>query len=238
MKVNSHIPNLKTKTHLIFDLDGTLIDSLNIWNVIDQAVLKGLNIVVPLDILQQEHTIFFKKENSYIHYAQFLIKNHHLEITPEEFLKMRWKIADIILTEQVDFKNGVVKILKKLKEQYVLILATSSTKHILSIYAHQNQKMAKRLCLETFFDMILTQEDIPFGKGKPEPDIYLTVLKKYSVKPEKCLIFEDSLEGVQAAYHSGIDVIHVNDPFIPFEDKKSIQKYTPYHLKKWSDFKI
>ena len=65
MKVNSHIPNLKTKTHLIFDLDGTLIDSLNIWNVIDQAVLKGLNIVVPLDILQQEHTIFFKKENSY-----------------------------------------------------------------------------------------------------------------------------------------------------------------------------
>ncbi len=62
-------------------------------------------------------------------------------------------------------------------------------------------------------------------------------MKKYSIKAKEYLVFEDSLEGIQATKGVGIDVVHVDDSFIPDEDKILIQKLTPSYLKNWQDFK-
>jgi HAD superfamily hydrolase (TIGR01509 family) len=67
----------------------------------------------------------------------------------------------------------------------------------------------ERTGLKAFFDIVITPEDVPPGRGKPQPDMFLLAAERMGVRPETCLVFEDAQPGIQAALAAGMQVVHV-----------------------------
>lgn len=215
--------DLSNKEYIIFDLDGTLIDSIGIWNLSDYKIIKELgNKEMDFKIIQKEREIFLETNASsdiYLEYCDFLINKYDLKGTKEDILKLRKIFSNEILSKEVDFKPFAVEVLKKLKALgFILVLATATTKAQIDIYSNINLKMSSQLKLSDTFDLILTKDDVVYKK--PNSEIYNKILKYYNVSPDKCLVFEDSLHGIMAAKNANIEVINVYDKYSDDDRKK------------------
>ena len=98
------------KKVIIFDMDGTLIDSIGIWNQVDAILIQRLaHISVPQDKLQQQRdqklSEFRSVENPYVSYCDFLAKTYDFALSPEETLALRNEIADEFLICNIDYKH-------------------------------------------------------------------------------------------------------------------------------------
>lgn len=230
--------DLTDKKYIIFDLDGTLIDSIGNWNLSDYKIIKELgNKEIDFKIIQKEREKFLEKNTSsdiYLEYCDFLIKKYDLKGTKEDVLKLRKTFSNEILAKEVDFKPNAVKVVKKLKDLgFILVLATATTKDKIDLYSNINLKMSSQLKLLDTFDLILTKDDVVHKK--PNPEIYNIILKHYNVSPDKCLVFEDSLHGIIAAKKANIEVINVYDKYSD-DDRKQIMNVADYSIKDYNEF--
>ena len=182
---------------VIFDLDGTLIDSMGIWTQIDEEYLKGFGYEVPNN-LQEEITHLTLTETAVYFKKMFNIDN---------------EIADIIDTwhnmalshysKTIKLKDGVVPYLNHLKNKGIKIaLATSNSISLLEATLKNHE-------IYHYFDAITTTEEV--NKAKNYPDIYLLSAKKLGVNPEDCLVFEDIVQAVKGAKLAGMTVYSVYD---------------------------
>lgn len=179
---------------IIFDLDGTLVDSLLyhvrafekllLFNGIKNVSKKKLQISIgiPSKIILKE----FKEKYK----------------IPMEIKEMREKRREYFF-KLARKKNylfpGTIGLLKKLKKKYKIAIATSSSREVLDALLSKNhQKM---------FDKISTIKDVKHGK--PEPDQLLFVAKTLKAEKKKCLMIGDSIFDAIAAKRSGMDFIGV-----------------------------
>jgi beta-phosphoglucomutase-like phosphatase (HAD superfamily) len=95
------------------------------------------------------------------------------------------------------------------------------------IYRTLNSNIIKKAPLDQFFSNIYTREDVT--EIKPNPEIYYKVMGEFNVRPEECLIFEDSLIGVDAANRAGIEVVAMYDKYSDHE-RKEINEKTDYEF--------
>jgi HAD superfamily hydrolase (TIGR01509 family) len=72
--------------------------------------------------------------------------------------------------------------------------------------------------VEGLFPIIVTPDDVPPGRGKPEPDIFLLAAERMGIAPTECVVFEDATPGIQAALAAGMDYVRVADAPRPQED--------------------
>ena len=79
-----------------------------------------------------------------------------------------------------------------------------------------------------YFDVIVNGGMV--GHGKPAPDIYLLTDSKLGVKPEECLVFEDSENGILSAHRAGMDVMMILDLIEPTDEMKNICLKVYEHL--------
>ena len=112
---------LKDKKVVIFDMDGTLIDSIGIWNDVDKELIKtiGNGRIDNIDIgKQREDKIkeYSKYEDTYLEYCGFLKQKYNSNMSKEDIKKCRNKIADKYL-KTMDYKPDVENVLKYLKEK-------------------------------------------------------------------------------------------------------------------------
>ncbi|MDE5539856.1 MAG: HAD family phosphatase [Bacilli bacterium] len=216
----------KNKKVIIFDLDGTLIDSIGIWNKVDVLVVKRLtNIDVEEASISKMRDAILKKSKSkdiYLEYCEFLRNKFEIEMSAEELLKFRWEISDKFIKGEVDYKPFAEQVLWFLKNKgFRMALATTTTDIQINAYRNFNQNIIQKANLDDIFEIILTKDNVQ--KKKPNPEVHEKILSALNVKPQECLIVEDSLLGVQAANNIGIDVIAMHDTYAD-KDRKLINE--------------
>ncbi|MEA2095345.1 MAG: HAD family phosphatase [Candidatus Cloacimonadota bacterium] len=192
---------------VIFDLDGTLIDSMGIWIQIDKEYLEIRNIPVPDDLFKD-----VKTGNSFKEICQYFKDKFDLPDSIEEIGAEWTGMVEEHYKTDVKLKPGAHELLQFLQENNIKIgVGTSNSKHLAETVLRANS------ILDKFDSIVAGCEDI---KGKPYPDIFLKSAKELDIAPEDCLVIEDVLVGVQAAKRAGMDVFTIYDKHAAHETDK------------------
>jgi len=224
---------LLNKKVIVFDLDGTLIDSVNMFNEIYAVLIKETTgKVIDVNQIQEDWDTFAHQNipgDLYDNFLIYLDKKYSSELHDLETLKKLYsEIEYKYVSEEIEYKKYAKDLVLKLKEKgYTLVLATLSPRNIIEIYNNVNKKLIKEFKINDIFDLVLTYEDVT--KKKPNPEIYLKVIEKLNISKEECLIIEDSLEGVKAANNAGIEVLNVIDENM-YKTQKLIDKLSTYKM--------
>lgn len=204
---------LKGIEAVIFDLDGSLVDSMWLWRAIDIEYLGRFGIPLP-ERLQNEIEGMSFHETAVYFKERFLIPDS-LDQIKEDWNRMAWdKYA-----KEVPLKPGIREFLDGCRARGIRLgIATSNSRELVEnvVLVHG---------LKDYFSCILTGSEIK--RGKPAPDIYLEVAGCLGVEPIKCLVFEDIIPGIQAGKNAGMRVCAVEDEYSldQREDKMSLADY-------------
>lgn len=184
---------------VIFDLDGSLVDSMWIWRDIDIEYLGKFGIPMPDDLQRQIEGMSFSETAVYF-------KEHFPIPYSIEQMKEDWnRMARDKYLNEVPFKEGAEAFLKECRKRGILLgIATSNSRALV-------ENIADVHGFHNYFQCIMTGCEV--AHGKPAPDIYLEVAKKLNVDPANCLVFEDIIPGIQAGKSAGMKVCAVEDAY-------------------------
>lgn len=195
---------------VIFDLDGSLVDSMWLWKAIDIEYLGRFGIPLPENLQADIEGMSFHETAVYFK-EQFSIPDT-LDQIKSDWNQMAWdKYAG-----EVPLKPGIQEFLDGCRERNIKLgIATSNSRELM-------ENIALVHGLNDYFTSILTGSEIK--RGKPAPDIYLEVAGQLGVEPEKCLVFEDIVPGIQAGKNAGMRVCAVEDAYSAGqrEDKRAL----------------
>lgn len=198
---------------VIFDLDGSLVDSMWMWHEIDVEYLGRYQLQVP-ERLQQDIEGFSFSET-----AQYFKKRFGLPDSLED-IKRTWnEMAWDKYVNEVPLKPGALEFLKLCRRKGILLgIATSNSRELVTAVLDAHG-------LQGDFSCIMTGCDV--GKGKPAPDIYLAVADRFGVDTSACLVFEDIIPGIMAGKAAGMKVCAVEDAYSldQTEEKKRLADY-------------
>ena len=192
-------PDLEGVEAVIFDLDGTLVDSMWMWHQIDIEYLGRYGIPLPEKLQESiegksfhETAVYFKE--------RFDIPESLDEIK-ETWNAMAWDKYE----REVPLKPGVKAFLETCRRRGVKLgIATSNSRALA-------QNIADVHGLHDYFGCIMTGCDVL--KGKPAPDIYLAAARELGADPARCLVFEDIIPGIMAGKNAGMKVCAVEDAY-------------------------
>jgi len=191
---------LATITHILFDMDGLLLDTEVLYTVAQNKILEPFGIKFSAEV---KSMMMGRKA---LEAAEIMVKHYGIDLDPAKFVADR----NVLLEEMFpncDLMPGVLRLLLHLKLHGVpMAIATSSHKR------HFDLKTTKHIELfNKMFNHVVTGDDVV--KSKPEPEIFLIAAEKFgeNIDPSKVLVFEDAHLGVEAANRAGMNVVWVYD---------------------------
>ena len=204
---------------VIFDLDGSMVDSMWMWRAIDIEYLGKFGITLPENLQACIEGMSFSE--TAVYFKERFDLPDDLDTIKADWNRMAWDKY----TYEVPVKDGVTELLQYCMDHGIKVgIATSNSRELV-------ENVVKARHLEQYFDCIMTGCDV--AKGKPAPDIYLAVAKELNVSPENCLVFEDIIPGIQAGKAAGMRVCAVYDKYSEHQDaeKRTLADYYTYHFK-------
>ena len=181
----------------IFDLDGTLLDSMGVWLNIDIEFLEKRGLAVPDDYFDKISSMGFSQ------IAAYTIERFGLPDTVEGLLQEWSDMAAHAYGHTVQMKPHAKEYLFALKERGArLAIATSAIPDLcdLALRAHG---------IYDWFNVICKCNEV--GCGKSRPDVFLLAAQKLAVDPRDCIVFEDIFDAVKSAKSVGMTVCGVYD---------------------------
>lgn len=184
---------------VIFDLDGTLMDSMWMWRDIDIEYLGRYGYEPPANIERDIEGMSFTET------AVYFQKRFALPCSIEEIKKVWRDMALEKYAKEVRLKPGAEGFLAYLRETGIRIgIASSNTRDLIDACLAGNG-------IAGYIDQIITSCEV--AKGKPAPDVYLQAASLLGVRPDHCLVFEDVPMGILAGKNAGMRVCAVRDAF-------------------------
>ncbi len=205
--------DIKSFDVVIFDLDGTLVDSMWMWKAIDIEFLKRFGYDCPENLQKDIEGMSFSET------AVYFKENFKLPMTLDEIKAIWIEMSIDKYRHEVTLKPGVLEFLSFLRARGMRMgIATSNAYEMVSA-------VLDALEIRSYFDVVATACEV--AAGKPAPDIYLKVASDLGVEPEKCLVFEDVPAGIMAGKNAGMCVGAVEDEFSlsMTEEKKKLADF-------------
>lgn len=190
---------------VIFDLDGTLLDSTWIWTQIDSDFLGRHGFDVPEDYSQAVSSMGFADV------AVYTIERFGLQLTKEEVMAEWDAMAHEAYAHKIRLKAGTAELLQWLKEEGIPAgIATSNSASLFEPCLRNNK------VYELFHSFTETGD---VERGKEYPDVYIEAAKKLGADPKKCIVFEDIIPALRGARKGGFITVGVREEKWQYEDE-------------------
>ena len=208
---------LKGKKAVIFDMDGSLVDSMWVWLEVDRIYMEKHRLTAPETFHKDIEGM------SYIETAQYFVDTFDsLERTREEVMQDWRDMAVDLYATRVFPKPGAVDFLDEMRRRGVLLgIATSNDRKIA-------QAALDARGLNKYFVSVCTSSEV--ASGNPAPDMYLKVAGDLGVHPSECLVFEDIPNGILAGKNAGMVVCAVDDDFSR-RDEQEKKRLADYYIR-------
>lgn len=183
--------------NVIFDFDGTLFDSMYVWQLAGEFFLHARgkeasptmkSAVRSLSV--EQAALYFKKE-------------YNLNETPQQIVSEIYKGVEYYYRNEIQPRNGVREFLEELRTNGIrMCIATASQKQLVEAALARNQ-------LDSYFEKIFTCSEV--GHGKDEPDIFRLALEYFGGTREDSVVIDDSLYSIETAGRDGFLTVGVFD---------------------------
>ncbi|MBQ1901361.1 MAG: HAD family phosphatase [Lachnospiraceae bacterium] len=207
---------LKNIKAALFDLDGTLVDSMGLWKDVDIKYLSSRGIDMPKN-LQKEIEGYSMKET-----ARYFKDRFGIEDSLEEMMAEWNEMARVEYESKVPLKPGCKNFLEKLRKRNVKTAIVTSNSRELVEAVYKNHPFSD------FIDLVVTANEVEHGK--PAPDVYLKAAEKLGIDPTDCLVFEDIIAGIQAGKNAGMKVCTIYDDYSAEVDEEK-RELADYYVK-------
>lgn len=214
---------LDNRRGAIFDLDGTLLDSMGVWRQIDVDFLGKRGFCVPEDYLVAITSKSFDAA------AEYTIERFELKERKEDIIDEWFAMAIEEYTSHVKLKPFVTEYLERLRSEGIKIAAaTSSDRRLFEPCLVHND-------IYQYFDAITVTDEVKRGKGFP--DVYQNAAAKLNLKAGECVVYEDILKGVEGAKMDDFYVVGVEDIHSAYE-KEDIRRMADRYITSFQELMV
>lgn len=184
---------------VIFDLDGTILNSLQVWRKIDKNFFQNKGLIIPDDFEEKVNGMRFED------IAKYTKEICSLEEPVEDIMNEWRKLAFNEYNNIIKLKSGVFEYLIYLKENKIKIGIATACDKKLYIACLKNNKILD------YFDAIVDTTEVE--KGKESSEIYKLCANKLNILPKDIIVFEDIIKAIRSAKSAGMTVYAVYDRY-------------------------
>lgn len=206
----------------IFDMDGTLLDTMHIWKDLGSTMLRRMG-YEPEPDMQEKVMVMTLRES-----AEYCKTTYHMPETVEEIMAMTLAEVEDHYTHHAEAKTGVKKVLSLLKMEGVWMYVATNTERRLA------EAALKHAGIRDYFRGILTCGEVGAGK-KDSPEIYERCLTRLQSHKRDTVVFEDAVHAIRTAKAAGFRVCAVYDPSAE-ADQEEIKAISDYYIRSFEEF--
>ena len=230
---------LRGKTAAVFDFDGTLADTLGIWNAVDVQLAAELG--HPNADPEAWHAFREEslrrhrdEENPFRSYCGDFGAKLGSSLTAAEIHQRRFTISRRLLKNDVQLQPNAAEALKSLKALGLrLAVATTTRRANIEIYCNTNEGIRREIHLADVFEGLICAEDVE--RIKPDPECYVKALALLGVTPERAFAVEDTVAGLEAARAAGLKCLAMREPHSA-EDAERIRSLSEVYFDDYAAF--
>jgi HAD superfamily hydrolase (TIGR01509 family) len=190
------------KEAYIFDMDGTLIDSMPLWQNFGADYLRSLGKEPAPGLRDKTRALSFERT------AECFVEDYQLDKTVEQVLQ-EWNEWMIRAYRELPMKKGALEFLQKNRDKTMVLFTANS--------GPTTQVIQEKFHLDDYFCAFFTADDVKADKN--EPVAFERVCQRLGVAPKNCTVFEDSLYAMKGAKGAGCKVIAIQDEAFPQEEE-------------------